>query len=402
MKTRLDIVEKTTLSKMKGRMLGVFAGMLGVLSVPKVGTAQTVVNLITNGDFSAGLSGWTTGDWSTGWDLPWLVEVESGQLHWQRPQSNGGNGVYASQSMNVDVSEFSSLIFKFDVMPISQSLPAPGFYGIEYPAEVFITYIDIAGNYREFWRGFHSSPDHDIDPTGYSGITYEITGGTYHRAAFPGAYVPPNTWLTYQTDDLLALPAKPKTITSVFILGGGWEFEGKADNIQLLASLSGSPLRITNQPSSQVGYWGKTVTFSVSARDYASSTINYQWLKGTTPILNATDSTLVLNDLQSADAGVYSVIVSDPVGNSVTSNPANLVVNPAGVSIAMYAGVAIDGVVGKTYGIQAAADLADPISWTGVANVTLTEPSQIWYDSQSTAQQPKRFYRVVAGPISIP
>ena len=73
-----------------------------------------------------------------------------------------------------------------------------------------------------------------------------------------------------------------------------------------------------------------------------------------------------------------------------------------GVSIATYAGLTIDGAVGQTYGIQATTDLSNANGWAGVANVTLTQPTQIWYDSQSTAQQPKRFYRVVAGPISIP
>jgi len=386
-------------TKMNGRLLRICIGILGVLSVATVGRAESVVNLITNGDFSGGLSGWTPESWSTGWDLPWLVDVNSGQLHWKRPQCYGGNGVAALQSLNVDVSQFNSLIFKFDVMPIYQSLGAPGLYGVEYPANVFIAYIDVNGNNREFWHGFHYSPAVDIDPAGYSGEH----DGTYYRPAYPGTYVPQNTWYSYQTDDLLKLPAKPKTITGVFVCGGGWEFEGKAKNVQLLASgLTARPLQIVTQPTSQVGYWGKSITLSASVTDSASSSVSYQWMKGNTPIPGATQPTLVLSNLQLADAAAYSVLVSDSVGNSVSSSPANLVVNPAGVSIAMYAGVAIDGVVGQTYGIQASVDLANPGSWAGVANVTLTQPTQIWYDSQSTAQQPKRFYRVVAGPISIP
>ncbi|MCX6874153.1 MAG: hypothetical protein NTW21_10150 [Verrucomicrobia bacterium] len=92
-------------------------------------------------------------------------------------------------------------------------------------------------------------------------------------------------------------------------------------------------------------------------------------------------------------------------GTSITrlSRPkmADLQVNPANVSIALYPGLKIEGVVGQTYGIQANPDLANPGGWAGVANVTLTEAIQIWYDSLSTSAG-KRFYRVAAGAVSIP
>ena len=71
------------------------------------------------------------------------------------------------------------------------------------------------------------------------------------------------------------------------------------------------------------------------------------------------------------------------------------------VSIALYAGVTIDGVVGHTYGVQSTTNLSNTNSWIGRANVTLTNATQLWYDSQS-ALQPKTFYRVVPGPILVP
>ena len=75
--------------------------------------------------------------------------------------------------------------------------------------------------------------------------------------------------------------------------------------------------------------------------------------------------------------------------------------NPAGVSLALYPGIAIDGVVSQTYGIQSTSDLSNTNSWVGVTNITLTVPTQLWYDSQP-ATQPQRYYRVVPGPISVP
>jgi hypothetical protein len=155
---------------------------------------------------------------------------------------------------------------------------------------------------------------------------------------------------------------------------------------------------ITNQPQSQLGYWGKSVTFSIGVT--GAGPISYQWFNGINPITGATNSVLVLNNLQTTNAGTYMVVVTGPSG-STPSSPATLTVNPAGVSIALYAGVTIDGVVGQTYGVQSTTDLSNPNSWAGQTNITLNVPEQIWYDSQP-ASQVQRYYRVVAGPISIP
>jgi len=156
---------------------------------------------------------------------------------------------------------------------------------------------------------------------------------------------------------------------------------------------------ITTQPLSQVGYWGKSVTLSVAATGVAP--LSYQWFKDGVPIDGATDFQLVLTNLQVAAGGNYTVVVTDGNGLTQTSNAATLEVNPAGVSIALYAGVKIEGVVGKTYGIQATTDPANGGSWVGVANITLSDATQIWYDSQP-ASLGKRFYRVTAGSVTIP
>ena len=85
----------------------------------------------------------------------------------------------------------------------------------------------------------------------------------------------------------------------------------------------------------------------------------------------------------------------------VISDSATLTMNPAGVALALYAGVTIQGVVGKTYGIQYSADLTQANAWAGLTNLTLTQPVQLWYETQP-ANQPRRFYRVVPGPIPVP
>jgi hypothetical protein len=158
------------------------------------------------------------------------------------------------------------------------------------------------------------------------------------------------------------------------------------------------PPIITTQPQPQVGYWGKGATFNVRAS--GGEPLYYQWLKENTPIAGATNSSLVLTNLQTTSAGNYSVIISNIFG-STTSSKAYLTVNPAGVSLALYSGITIDGVVGLTYGIQANTNLYNTNGWKGVANVTLGAPTQLWVDFQP-ANQPQRYYRVVPGPITIP
>ena len=110
---------------------------------------------------------------------------------------------------------------------------------------------------------------------------------------------------------------------------------------------------------------------------------------------------LVLTNLQSSDAGAYTVIVTNFYGSITSSPPANLIVDTAPVSIALYPGVKIDGVVGLVYGIQTSTNLANTNAWIGVTNLTFTVPTEIWYDSVPASLSTK-FYRVLQGPIPIP
>jgi hypothetical protein len=158
------------------------------------------------------------------------------------------------------------------------------------------------------------------------------------------------------------------------------------------------PVLITSQPQGQVGYWGKSVTLTVTG--IGTTPFSYQWLKDGTPLGGASGSSLVLTNLQLTDAGNYSVVITNAYGSTTSSN-AYLTMNPAGVSLALYSGITIDGVVGLTYGIQYNTDLSNTKGWRGMANVTLGAPSQLWFDVQP-ADQPPRSYRVVPGPITIP
>src|SRR5687767_14547349 len=84
---------------------------------------------------------------------------------------------------------------------------------------------------------------------------------------------------------------------------------------------------ITVQPASQHRNIGESVTFSVTATGTAP--LQYQWRKDGAPVSQANGFEFSLANLKASDAGSYSVVVSNPFGNAVTSNPAVLVVNSA-------------------------------------------------------------------------
>jgi hypothetical protein len=159
----------------------------------------------------------------------------------------------------------------------------------------------------------------------------------------------------------------------------------------------GAPLMVL-QPKSQLGFWGKPITFTAAAT--GADPLAFQWRQDGNDVAEATNAALSFANLDLTNAGAYTVVVTNFLG-SVTSSPAILTVNPAGVSIALYPGVSIDGVVGLTYGIQSNTNLANVSGWAGVTNITLSEPTQIWYDSLPASLK-QRYYRVVPGPISIP
>ena len=109
------------------------------------------------------------------------------------------------------------------------------------------------------------------------------------------------------------------TPATVYYLSGttGWgsTFAGRPTS-QLAVSIS-------SQPSSVIALQGTRATFAVTAIGASG----YQWKKNGVNIPLATSSTLILSNVQQADATNYTVIVSNPVGY-VTSDTATLTVLP--------------------------------------------------------------------------
>lgn len=83
---------------------------------------------------------------------------------------------------------------------------------------------------------------------------------------------------------------------------------------------------ITTQPASQTVAAGSSVTFNVVAAGSPAPT--YQWRKDNTPLANATSASFTIASVTPADAGTYTVVVSNAAGN-ITSQPATLTVTSA-------------------------------------------------------------------------
>src|SRR5207249_7422659 len=83
---------------------------------------------------------------------------------------------------------------------------------------------------------------------------------------------------------------------------------------------------ITLQPQSLIVTQGVNATFSVTAT--GSAPLGYQWRFNGTNLAGATASNYARNSAQAADAGNYSVVVSNAAGSLTSSNAALTVLVP--------------------------------------------------------------------------
>jgi len=154
---------------------------------------------------------------------------------------------------------------------------------------------------------------------------------------------------------------------------------------------------IMNPFTGAITYWGQSATLSMAA--WGTGPLSYQWFDNGVAILNATNQTLNLSGIQSTNAGLYSVVVSSPLG-SVTNAPEQVIVELAGVSLGFSPTLTISGVTGYSYIIQGSTNLGNANGWVTLTNLTLTQPVQLFIDTTVDASSPfnsQHFYRVLLG-----
>ena len=153
------------------------------------------------------------------------------------------------------------------------------------------------------------------------------------------------------------------------------------------------PPIILNHPISRTIGIGSSIELQVMAAGFPP--ISYRWFFGSTAIVGATNSVLFLFDLQSSQAGQYSIVVSNAAG--ATSNvTATLNILPT-LGVFMVPTISITGTVGQAYNLQYVNSFGSITSWTSVATITLTNSQELYFDV-SAVGSPARFYRLVQLP----
>jgi hypothetical protein len=133
-----------------------------------------------------------------------------------------------------------------------------------------------------------------------------------------------------------------------------------------------------------------------------TGSLSYQWYYNTnTVIANATNASLTLTNVQGTNAGMYSVVVSNPYG-SVSSATAQLILYDPYTEIQvewyfdsyMYAGLNIAGRPGATYVLKYTTDLRNTnwAAWTPLATNTIDSSGWFFYLDEESPYAPYRFY----------
>jgi alpha-tubulin suppressor-like RCC1 family protein len=171
---------------------------------------------------------------------------------------------------------------------------------------------------------------------------------------------------------------------------------------------SGVAPSITGQPQSRTNIAGTTANFTVTAS--GTEPLSFQWLKNGTNLANggnvagANTPTLTVSNAQTADAGSYTVVVSNAFG-SVTSavatltvtvpTPPRILVNDGSFGVVSnHFGFNVTGTAGQVVIVEGSTNL---LNWQSLQTNTLGS-GPFYFSDPATGAFRWRFYRVRLGP----
>jgi pectate lyase len=241
-----------------------------------------------------------------------------------------------------------------------------------------------------------------------NGTTTEVRGnstdpgspmGPFQAPIIPFSWNLPGNQLpyTYFTDDPAQLQA---IVTSPTAGAGAGVLTWDKTNWFVVSYAPTAPF-IVAQPQSLDVPTNQNATFTVVAG--GSAGLSYQWYFNTnTPLAGATNSTLTLAQVQVADAGVYSVVITNVAG-SAASTSVPLVVSVTQPAAPQLSGLlynngtfslTVNGNSGHDYIIQVSTNLTD---WTAIFTNSMPTLPFMWSDTNA-GNFGQRFYRVEVGP----
>ena len=289
--------------------------------------------------------------------------VGSGRMNFTSTTSGDGGAIIPRNTPILPTTQDWSLKVDVHVDPFiisTQDQGASVFLGVGKTDDLLNTYV-ILGFDRDWWYpDFYGVNDdvrsNGLDAPGLFNVNYLPSPDAALRLDYSAA----NHTITYYCDsdgagngdnwvvlgtaniasgtyDLQLSPSDTFTI----ILAGWSGLQAVAPGQAYLSNLEIAvnmlPPAITSQPISRTNGVGSTATFTVAAT--GTATLSYQWrFNGTNltdgvNISGSTAATLVLTSVQTNDAGLYSVIITNAAG-SATSSAANLTVLPAAYAAA--------------------------------------------------------------------
>lgn len=215
---------------------------------------------------------------------------------------------------------------------------------------IFNTPTNFSGTVGVYFTNYVSLTNNGTDPgaffvlTNKTGISAAISNGITTTVSLPPG-------LTFKCIDksvsggrliagaIYGTPTAAVTNNWTHFLAGFQSQTPAQTNIWItILPPSTAPPVITNQPVGVTNVVGSNATFSVTAGGAAP--LHFQWYFNTNALLqNATNVSLTLTNIQSTNAGIYLVVITNSAG-SITSSPAPLVVlsppvitnSPAGVT----------------------------------------------------------------------
>ena len=207
---------------------------------------------------------------------------------------------------------------------------------------------------------------------------------------------------TQTANTYTATPFTPSGFT-IGAANGAYFFNGQVDEVrlynralssnevaQLYAFESDMPV-ITSQPQSKIVPQGNTISLSVVAT--TQSPLTYQWSQDGAPIASATNTTLLIANVQPSQAGLYTVAISNELTGVVSAPAALAVTSTSGAGAPGFTsnqfGFGISGPAASSFVVEVSTNLK---VWSPLSTNTFGAGLFQFVDPGS-ATNPIRFYR---------
>ncbi|MSQ10902.1 MAG: hypothetical protein EXR52_07880 [Dehalococcoidia bacterium] len=181
-------------------------------------------NLVFNGDFAQGVSGWRAGHeagYQPGLDVPGqqALATDEGRLaaHFFRRGSKGTHSeTLLVQDLDKDATEYSDLRLALDMKLSYQSLSGGGYVGTEYPVLVRLVYRSANTETPVVFGFYYQNADNN-----------RVDNGTP---------IPQNTWVHHAIPlNLMTLFPPPQRLLSLQVTASGHDYESFITNVSLTA-----------------------------------------------------------------------------------------------------------------------------------------------------------------------